>query len=107
MTAAWIASIYAYPGAVADVFGAPEASIKRAMTSAELREVPIRAQGEVVEVADRPALLLSAEIVRRPTPYVALMQKGKSLGVVDRADLASRLATIALQAGFRGSSNDH
>jgi len=92
--------VFCYPEAVKEVFGAPETSVKQAITPTGLREVPVKPQGEVVELADRPPLLVSAEIVRRPTPYVALTRAGKLVGVVDRAEFASRLANVALQGSL-------
>jgi hypothetical protein len=78
--------------------GVAEPDVKRALTPAEVRELGIRPQGEVLEelAADRrPSLNL--DIVRRHAPYIVLMRNGSLDGIVDRAELASRIASTALR----------
>jgi hypothetical protein len=87
-----------YEMAVMAVFGAPETTIKQVITPMNLRELGIKSQAEVVNHAaggHRP--LLTADILRRSSPYVVLMQDGNLEGVVDRAQLASRIAKSILE----------
>lgn len=90
--------ISCYPGAVTAVFGQPEANVKQAITPANLRELGIKQQGEVLEefAAERRPLL-NSDIVRRHAPYVLLMRGGNLEGVIDRMELASRIASTALE----------
>jgi hypothetical protein len=87
-----------YPAAVIKIFATPtEESIKQVITPAALRELGIKPNGEVMEQYGgerRPRL--NAEILRRPSPYVVLLRDGAVEGVVDRAELASRIARTAL-----------
>jgi hypothetical protein len=89
--------VSSYPYTVSDVFGKQlEADVKQVVTPANLRELGIKAQGEVIEefgVDRRPRL--SSDIVRRHEPYVVLMRDGKLEGIVDRMELAARIASIS------------
>ena len=63
-----------------------------------MRELGIKSQGEVLEVFGserRP--LLNSDFLRRLVPYIVLMRNGILEGVIDRLELASRIASTALQ----------
>jgi len=87
-----------YPTAVVKVFAAPaEESIKQVITPGSVRELGIKPNGEAMEQYGgerRP--VLNAEILRRSSPYVVLLRDGAVEGVIDRAELASRIARMAL-----------
>jgi len=90
--------IAAYPAQVANVFGNQQESIiKEVVTPATLRELGIKPQGEVVEQfsSDRNSFS-SADILKRRERYVVLVRDGNVDGIVDRVELASRIATRAL-----------
>ncbi len=86
-----------YPDASRNVFGRPESEFKQVVTSGMLRELGIRQQGEVIEQSQQPGdLLLNADIVRRRAQFLVLTRDGKFEGIVDRVQVASRLAQSAL-----------
>ncbi len=72
-------------------------SIKRDVTPATLRELGIKPEGEVIErFAVENRTLLNSDLFRRQLPYIAIFRNGNLEGVIDRAELASRIASIAL-----------
>jgi hypothetical protein len=78
-----------YPAAVASAFGDQEA----ASVVLSLPELRIKQQGEVLEQfgpQHRPSS--NAEVVRRRERYVVLIRDGNLEGVIDRVELASRIA---------------
>jgi hypothetical protein len=86
--------IASYALAAQNVFeGRPETEVKQTVTSSSLRELGIRAEGEVIEQfgGDRRPLVHS-DVLRRRSPYLVLMREGEIEGVIDRAELASRQA---------------
>jgi hypothetical protein len=86
--------IASYALAAQNVFeGRPETEVKQTVTPSSLRELGIRAEGEVIEQfgGDRRPLLHS-DVLRRRSPYLVLMREGEIEGVIDRAELASRQA---------------
>jgi len=90
--------IAAYPAQVANVFGnQTESIIKELVTPATLRELGIKPQGEVLEQfsSDRNSFS-STDILKRRERYVVLVRDGNVDGIVDRVELASRIATRTL-----------
>jgi hypothetical protein len=86
--------VFCYPATVAAVFaGRMEADVKQVVTPASLRELGIKGEGEVV---DRFPLSHS-DLLQHRAPYVVLMREARLEGVVDRAELATRIASIALR----------
>ncbi len=84
-----------YSGAVYDVFGRPESEFKQVVTPVMLRE--IRQRGEAIERSGRSSdLLLRSDIIGRKAQFLILMRDGKFEGIVDRVQVASRLAQAAL-----------
>jgi hypothetical protein len=82
-------TISVYPAAVASAFGDQEA----ASVVLSLPELRIKQQGEVLEQfgpQHRPSS--NAEVVRRRERYVVLIRDGNLEGVIDRVELASRIA---------------
>jgi hypothetical protein len=90
--------VYGYATALATVFaGMAENSIKRDVTPATLRELGIKPEGEVLErFAVENRALLNSDLLRRKMPYIAIFRNDNLEGVIDRAELASRIASIAL-----------
>jgi Domain of unknown function (DUF4062) len=86
--------ISSYPAAVTSVFGGQaEIEVKQLITPPSLRELGIKQQGEVLEQfgpEHRP--FSNAEIMRRRERYVVLIRDGNLEGVIDRVELASRIA---------------
>jgi hypothetical protein len=85
--------ISSYPGSIMGVFGQAETQVKQDITPAGLRELGIKHEGEVLEQfgpEQRP--FSNAEIMRRRERYVVLMRDGNLEGVIDRVELASRIA---------------
>jgi hypothetical protein len=86
-----------YSAATFNVFGKQESEFKQVVTPVMLREFGIRQRGEVIERSGRSSdLLLRSDIVRRPAQFLILMRDGKFEGIVDRVQVASRLAQAAL-----------
>ena len=85
--------ISSYPDAVSRVFaGQQENAIKEVVTPPGLRELGIKQQGEALEKSgQRP--FSYAEIMQRRERYLVLVRDGEVEGVIDRVELASRMAT--------------
>ena len=91
--------VFNYRAAVRTIFeDEEEESVKEIMTPTRVRELGIKSQGEVLEEfgPERRPLLIS-DLMRRHVPYIVLMRDGKLEGVIDRLELASRIASIALR----------
>jgi hypothetical protein len=88
-----------YRPAVLSVFAAQkESDVIQVLTPPILRELGIRQQGEILEQfgsEHRP--LLNAEIIRRRLPFVVIVRDGNLEGVIDRLELASKVASASLQ----------
>src|SRR5262249_31612873 len=85
--------ISSYPDAVSRVFaGQQENAIKEMATPPGLRELGIKQQGKALEKSgQRPFSYV--EIMQRRERYLVLVRDGEVEGVIDRVELASRLAT--------------
>jgi hypothetical protein len=85
--------ISAYPNALSSVFaGQQENAIKEVVTPTSLRELGIKQQGEALErPVNRP--FSYAEIMQPRERYVVLVRDGEVDGVIDRVELASRMAS--------------
>jgi hypothetical protein len=87
------AVIQCYPASIGKVFQTDERSIKRDLTVRSLRELGIRNEGRVLERSGADTGLLSyADLMRGKERYVVLVRGGQLEGVIDRVDLASRMA---------------
>lgn len=99
----WIAGevdriLFSYPAAITAIFGRAEAEVKQVVTPAGLRELGLKSEAEVIEqFGTERGQLLNSDLVRRRAPFVVLMRDGNLEGVIDRAELASRIASTALQ----------
>jgi hypothetical protein len=87
-----------YPGAILSVHGGrAENLVKQVITPSILRELGIKQQGEVLEqFAPDQRPFSSADIMRRRERHVVLVRGGNLEGVVDRVELATRMARGAL-----------
>ena len=93
---AWIVSMY--PGAVMKVFsGQAESAVKQLINAADVRELGLKSQGEMMEQFTPDQRLAPSEILRRHAPYVVLFRDGVLEGVVDRLELSSRMAAVLLR----------
>lgn len=88
--------ISSYPNAVWTVFGQQETQIKEVITPTSLRELGIKQEGEVLEQFATDHQPSNANIVRRRERYVVLVRDGNLEGVIDRVELATRIASGAL-----------
>jgi len=85
--------ISSYPDAVSNVFaGQQENAIKEVVTPTSLRELGIKRQGEILERSGKRPFSY-AEIMRPRERYVVLVRDGEVEGVIDRVELASRMAS--------------
>lgn len=86
-----------YSAASIQVLNQSENAFKQVVTPLMLRELGIRQQGEAIELTERPCdSLLPSDIVRRRARFLVLMREGKFEGIVDRVEVASRLAQAML-----------
>jgi hypothetical protein len=83
-----------YPSAIYTHFDkADERSIKRDLNIRSVRELGIRNEGSVLERSPGDAGLFPyADLMRGGERYVVLIRNGQLDGVIDRVDLASRMA---------------
>ena len=91
--------IFNYPSAVSNALGGQlEQNVKQVMVPASIRNLGIKADGEAVEqlLSERQSDLYS-DVLRRRRPFVAVMQGDKLEGIVDRTELAARIAGIMLR----------
>jgi len=86
--------IESYPSAFYAVFGQKdERAIKRDLNVRALLELGIRNEGTVLErSAGDAGLFPYADLMRGKERYVVLLRGGKLEGIMDRVDLASRMA---------------
>jgi hypothetical protein len=89
--------LWRFPMAVSGVFGKEEVDAKEDVTSTDLqRALGIVGDAETVDSADKGQVFLQHEILGRATPFVALVRDGRLEGVVDKAELANKVALKAL-----------
>jgi len=89
--------ILRYPQAVRATFGDQEEKVKKVLTSHQLgTELGIRNHAEKIQVENGGQVFLQREIVRRPSPFVALVRNGRLEGLVDTNELARKVADAAL-----------
>ena len=90
--------IFCYPDAVHSVFAKPtEFEVKQVVTRAGLRELGVKPEGEVVEqVSSERRSIMNSDLLQRRARYLVLMRDGNLEGVIDRAELASRIARTVL-----------
>ena len=75
----------------------PEREVKEDVSPLMLkRELGIEPAAEEVDQSG-PLLLQHREILRRKTPYVVLLAKGKLVSVIDRLQMASKIAVQSLE----------
>jgi hypothetical protein len=86
-----------FPEAAYKLFGKQEADAKEVVTSIDLRrELGVVGDAETVDTADKGQVFLQREILGRSTPFVALVRDGRLEGIIDKGDLARRVAIKAL-----------
>jgi hypothetical protein len=89
--------LWRYPEFVNQAWKAEEQEVKHELSTRDLEyELGIVRNAEVVDVSGKGQLFLQREILGRQTPYVALVRDGRLEGIVDRGDLAQRVAQAAL-----------
>lgn len=90
-------NLWRYPMAVSAAFGGEEQSVKEVVTIRHLEhELGITRDADGIEVENTGQVFLAREIVRRRTPFVALVHNGRLDGIVDSRDLARKVADMAL-----------
>jgi Domain of unknown function (DUF4062) len=90
-------NLWQYPTAVSASFGGDEGSVKEVITARDLEhELGLTQDAEAVDVADKGQAFLQREILGRRTPFVALVRGRKLEGLVDRNELARKVADKAL-----------
>src|SRR5205807_8093506 len=86
--------VFGYPAAVIKVFAEPESAVKQVVTRAGLRELGVNPEGEVVEqISTARQPIAHSGLLRRRARYFVVMRDGNLEGVIDRAELASRIAS--------------
>ena len=86
-----------YPGMVKAVFGTEEKDAVEVVTARQLvSELGLAHDAESVAVGDKGQVFLQREILGRNTPFVALVRDGRLEGLVDRKELALKVADKAL-----------
>jgi hypothetical protein len=89
--------IVTYPNTVMSVFGQAETRVKQDVLPASLRELGIKPDGAVLEQDAREHKPFSySDIMQRRQRYVVLMRDGNLEGVIDRVELASRIAASGM-----------
>jgi hypothetical protein len=79
------------------VFGQAETRVKQDVLPASLRELGIKPDGAVLEQDAREHKPFSySDIMQRRQRYVVLMRDGNLEGVIDRVELASRIAASGM-----------
>jgi hypothetical protein len=90
--------IFGYRAALSDGFGHAENDVKQVVTPAGIRELGIRPDGqELLRFGTEAGETLCSDIMRRRTPYVCVMRQGNLESIVDRAELASRIANTTFR----------
>jgi Domain of unknown function (DUF4062) len=91
-------TVFSYSEAVCRVFGRPiEKDAVEVLTPRRIAELGIRSQGEVMEIEGAPLASIRSDLLRRAQPYVVLTRHGQIEGIVDKLELSSRIARLALQ----------
>jgi hypothetical protein len=86
-----------YPRAVSASLGKEEESAKEVVTARQLeRELGLARDAEIVNLGDKGQIFLQREILGRHTPFVALVREGRLEGLVERDELARKVADKAL-----------
>lgn len=89
--------IWRYPQFVGEAFEIDEQTAKVELTVRDLAyELGIAREAEVVDLDAKGQRFLQQEIIGRQTPLVALVRDHRLHGLVDRAQLAERVAKAAL-----------
>ena len=89
--------IWRYPQFVADAFGEDEQEAKHSLSARDLEsDLGIAKGAEVVDVIGKDQRFLQREILGRQTDFAALVRDHRLEGLVDRAQLAQRVAQAAL-----------
>jgi len=89
--------LWRYPMAVAASFEKEERIAKEDVTALDLeRTLGIARDAETVEVGDKGQLFLQREILGRTAPFTALIRKDRLEGLVEREELARKVADKAL-----------
>jgi hypothetical protein len=89
--------LWRYPLAVQESLGIDEQVAKEDITAQDLvRNFGIARDAETVEVVDKGQMFLQREILGRTTPYAALIRGGQLEGLVERQELARKVADKAL-----------
>jgi hypothetical protein len=89
--------VVCYPDAVTKVFGKPESEVKQVVTRRGLRELGIKPEGEVIDqISAELQPIAYSDLLRRRMRYLVVMRDGSLEGVIDRAELASRVARTVL-----------
>jgi hypothetical protein len=89
--------IWSYPMAVSDSFRQAEESAKEDISAEDLeRKLGIARDAETVDVEGKGQVFLQREILGRATPFAALIRGGRLEGLVDRHELARKVAEKAL-----------
>ncbi len=90
-------NLWQYPMAVSASFGKEEQSAKEDITARDLeRRLGIQSDAETVEVEEKGQVFLQREILGRATPFAALIRNGRLEGLVEREELARKVAERAL-----------
>ena len=89
-----------YPDQILRTFGGrPEREVKSDISRLMLsRDLGIEPSAETVERRDQRRSV-QREILRRATPFVALLNEGRLESVIDRVQMASKIAVQALEEG--------
>jgi Domain of unknown function (DUF4062) len=85
-----------YSVASIQVFNQPESAFKQVVTPLMLRELGFRQQGEAIDLEWHGGSLTPFDIVLRKARFLVLMRDSKCEGIVDRVEIASRLAQVML-----------
>jgi hypothetical protein len=93
--------LWAYPQAVQQAYGMDEQQAAQVVSTNDLqRSLGIMQDAEVVDVVGKSQAFLVREILGRTTPFVALVRNRLLEGLVDRAQLAVGIATVAVGQGI-------
>jgi hypothetical protein len=89
--------LWQYPMAVAASFGTDEQKAKEDITAQDLeRNLGIARDAETVDMTDKGQVFLQREILGRATPFAALIRSGRLEGLIERQELARKVADKAL-----------
>jgi hypothetical protein len=89
--------LWLYPRVLQASFKTQEQSAKVDITAQDLEHnLGIDRHAETVDVGDKGQVFLQREILGRATPFAALISNGQLVGLVERQELANRVADKAL-----------